>query len=102
MTRTPGSVTVQGFGRCILASAIGGLLAVPALSARAAATPGFHNNNPPLNLSQLSGDQGADITTGPPTTPADVISNMPASGTIPGSPTLLAPWPSTGNTITSG
>jgi len=82
-----------------LASAIVGVLAMSALSAGASVTPVFLNNNASGTPSQLFGDHDVDMTAG---SPPDTISDMPATGLIPGTATLLNPWPSPGTTINSG
>jgi hypothetical protein len=75
------------------------LLSFSALTAQASVTPVFHNNNATEFPSLLVGDHDVDATA---VSPPDVISNMPATGTLPSTATLLTPWPSPGTTITSG
>jgi hypothetical protein len=102
MTRTSGSVTVGGLGvlRCAVTPALVGLLtALPARTSRAATTPVFQNNNASPIASVLFGDHDIDMTA---VSPPDTISNMPNTGLIPATATLLSPWPSTGLTLTSG
>jgi hypothetical protein len=102
MTRTSGSVSVGGcvsWRRVIAPALVGVLAALPAARSRAATIPVFRNNNDTSLPSLLAGDQDVDMTVG---APADTISNMPGSGLIPAAPTLLAPWPSAGLTLTSG
>jgi hypothetical protein len=74
------------------------LASAPALTSQAATTPVFQNNNAEPIGSILFGDHDVDINTA---SPASLISNMPLSGTLPASPSLLSPWNGTGFTIST-
>ena len=89
---------ISGGGRrCASALSAVLLLSAAAATSQAATIPVFRNKNIEGG-SSLFGDHDVDITNG---APANVISNMPASGTIPGSASLLAPWNGSGMTITA-
>lgn len=105
MTRTSGSVTVGGSGimrRAVAPALVGLLAALAAPRSRATTTPVFQNNNASPFPSVLFGDHSVDMTASPFGSPPDTISNMPTSGTIPITASLLSPWPSSGLTLNSG
>jgi hypothetical protein len=67
----------------------------PAGIALAATTPNFNNNNE-ANPSVLFGDHDVDASVG---VPPHTVSSLPTAGTIPGTPALMSPFGSGGNTI---